>query len=117
MSSVKRRVEEVNAEEGYEEPVDEGDSVHSICSVEALEEDKGSYDGCCREGDVVDWVDDISREGIQRLIEIGHLNDDAPHASDRENISTPMSELVISRKCQFEGNPESFGGHDGYRAN
>jgi hypothetical protein len=62
LSAVQGGVEQVNAEEGDEEPVEEGDGVHRVCCVEALEEDEGSYDRCCCECDVVDWIHSEGRE-------------------------------------------------------
>jgi hypothetical protein len=48
-----RELEEVHANEGYDEAYEERHGIHWIVGVEALEKDEGCDDGGCREADVI----------------------------------------------------------------
>lgn len=106
----------MDPKERYEESIDEGDGVYCVRGVETLEEYQGSYDSRRCERDVVNGIDNVSRERVKRLIEVSHLNDDARHAGDREDIGTRMTKLVVSSKSQFEGDPQAFSSHHRYRS-
>ena len=56
----------------------------------------------------------VSRERVECLIKVSHLNDDAPHAGNRKDIGTPMTELIIPSNRQFDGDPQAFSCHHRY---
>jgi hypothetical protein len=58
----------------------------------------------------------VSRESIQSLVKVVHLDEDTKHNDNPENICTRMGELVVTRHSEFDCDPEAFDGHDGYRA-
>ncbi|EJT45341.1 hypothetical protein A1Q1_06104 [Trichosporon asahii var. asahii CBS 2479] len=109
-----RNVEQEDAHEDREEATQERDGVNSVGRVEALEKDGRGDNGRGREEDVVDRVDDVGRERVERLVEVVHLDQDARHDDDAENVRADVRELVVARDRELERDTKALDGHDGH---
>jgi hypothetical protein len=58
----------------------------------------------------------IGGERIQCLVKVVHLHHNAERDNDTEDVRAGMCELVITSKCQFDSNTETFDSHNGNRA-
>lgn len=65
-----RNVEQVNAHENDDETAQQRDGVDGVGGVEALEQDCRGDNRRGREEDVVDRVDDVGRERVERLVKV-----------------------------------------------
>lgn len=57
----------------------------------------------------------ICGENSQGLVEVIHLHENAYDDHDAKDVSTWMSELVVSSEGELEGNAEAINSHDGNR--
>ena len=58
----------------------------------------------------------VGGKGVQCLIEVVHLHQDADDHDNGEDIRARVCQLVLPGKSELECNSEPFDGHDGDRA-
>lgn len=58
-----------------------------------------------------------SREGIQCLVEVVHLRQNAESGHNGKDVGGCVDELVVAANGQFHRNTEGLDGHDGNRSN
>ena len=127
-----REVEEMNAEESDDETEDEGNGVCRVVCVEALEEDEGGYDDRRREADIVHRVNSvverqilsledgaeekgdvhIGRKGVEGLVEIVELDNDAENHHNSKDVGARVRELIFTAKRELDGDAKTFYRHD-----
>lgn len=58
----------------------------------------------------------VGGEGIECLIEVVRLDDDAAGDENGKNVGRGSGELVVAGEGELDGDAEAFDGHDRYRA-
>ena len=73
---------------------------------------QGTYCDCGKTGKRIH----ISREGVQRLVEVVHLHQDAEDDGDPEHVCAWVRELVVACECELDRDAEALDRHDRYGA-
>lgn len=55
----------------------------------------------------------VSVELAQSLVEVVHLRQNADDRDKDEDVCAGMGELVVTSKCQLDGDTDTLDGHDG----
>lgn len=107
-----RNVEEVDAHEDDKEAHEERDGVDGVGRVETLEKNGRRGNGGRREENIVDGVDNVGGESVEGLVEIVHLDQDAPNDNNTKEVGAEIRELVLASKRELDGNTKALDGHD-----
>lgn len=119
-------VEEVYAHEDDDKATEEGECVDRVGGVESLEENGGSDNGCGREKDIVNGVNDVGGEGIEcavevvllseGMLEVYHLDEDTADDNSTKDICADVGELVLARQRELQSDSKAFDRHDRHTA-
>ncbi len=55
----------------------------------------------------------VRGKGVERLVEVVHLHDDATRNEETEDVRRGASKLVVARQGELDCDAEAFNGHDG----